>query len=150
MDTGIASNHPLLAPFVGHEEAIFTASQEPADENGHGTKVAGIAVFGDVRGCIEKGVFESPVTLYSARVLNADNVFDDERLIINQMREAVRAFKKAPFNCRVFNLSVCERVPFTESDSGKQPQWAEALDIVAREEEVLFVGRPGIRSSISR
>ncbi len=143
MDTGIASSHPLLAPFVGHEESIFTASQEPADENGHGTRVAGVAVFGDVRECIEKGTFESPITLYSARVLNAENVFDDDRLIINQMREAVRAFKRAPFSCRVFNLSICERVPFTESDAGKQPQWAEALDILAREEEVLFVVSAG-------
>lgn len=143
MDTGITANHPLLAPFVGHEESILTAEPSPSDENGHGTRVAGVAVFGDIRACVEAGEFQSPVVLYSARVLNADNSFDDERLLISQMREAVRAFKQAPYSCRIFNLSVCDRLPFTESDRGKQPAWAEALDILAREEEVLFVVSAG-------
>lgn len=139
MDTGITANHPLLAPFVGHEESMLTSEASASDENGHGTRVAGVAVFGDIRACIETGNFQSPVVLFSARVLNAENAFDDERLVITQMREAVRVFKKDPYNCRVFNLSICDRLPFASSDRGKQPAWAEALDILAREEEVLFV-----------
>lgn len=139
MDTGVVSSHPLLKSNVGHEEAILTNETDPADMNGHGTRVAGIAVFGDVRECIGQGAFGSPIVLHSARVLNANNQFDDDKLIISQMREAVRVFKNPPYNCRVFNLSICARTPFLESDGGKQPAWAEALDILSREEGVLFI-----------
>lgn len=143
MDTGIVSSHPLLKSNVGHEEAILTAETDPSDAHGHGTRVAGVAVFGDIRACIASGSFASPIVLNSARVLNANNEFDDEKLIITQMREAVRAFRRHPYNCRVFNLSVCARDPFTQVDGGKQPAWAEALDILAREEGVLFVVSTG-------
>ena len=106
LDSGITSNHPLLAANVGHEEAILTRQSLPADQHGHGTMVGGLAVFGDVRACYEDGSFSSPVTLFSARVLNDQNQFDDEKLIINQMKQAIETFKKPPYNCRVFNLSL--------------------------------------------
>ena len=90
LDSGIAAAHPLLANNVGHEEAILTAASSPADQHGHGTRVGGIAVFGSVRACYEGGAFSSPVLLFSARVLNEHNRFDDEKLIINQMRNAIQ------------------------------------------------------------
>jgi len=40
--------------------------------------------------------FASPVTLFSARVLNDRNEFDDEKLIINQMRTAIETFRQPP------------------------------------------------------
>lgn len=89
VDSGVATNHPLLANNMGHAEAVVPDSDSPADEYGHGTMVGALAVFGDVRRCYESGGFASPVTLYSARVLNNENRFDDERLIIHQMRRAV-------------------------------------------------------------
>ncbi len=48
LDSGVASNHPLLASNVGHAAAIMTGDPTPADVSGHGTRVAGIAVYGDV------------------------------------------------------------------------------------------------------
>ena len=41
IDSGIATNHPLLANNTGHAEAITSNPQTPADENGHGTMVGG-------------------------------------------------------------------------------------------------------------
>ena len=106
IDSGITSNHPLLASNVGHEEAVLTQTTSPADAHGHGTMVAGLAVFGDVRVCYETGAFSSPVVLFSARVLNDQNQFDDEKLIVNQMREAIETFMRPPHNCRVFHSPV--------------------------------------------
>lgn len=140
LDSGIAAAHPLLANNVGHEEAILTATTTPADQHGHGTRVGGIAVFGSVRACYESGTFSSPILLFSARVLNDQNRFDDEKLIIKQMRNAVHTFKKAPHNCRVFNLSLGT---FHPADTRKQSTWAEALDLIAREEQVLLVVSAG-------
>lgn len=145
VDSGIAAAHPLLASNVGHEEALLTAATSPADQHGHGTRVGAIAVFGSVRACYESGAFSSPVVLFSARVLNERNQFDDERLIVKQMQAAIRTFKKAPHSCRVFNLSLGTFLP---ANSGKQSTWAEALDVLAREEQVLIVVSAGNNRSV--
>ncbi len=145
LDSGIAAAHPLLASNVGHEEAILTATTTPADQHGHGTRVGGVAVFGNVQACYESGAFSSPIILFSARVLNDDNVFDDEKLIINQMRSAIRTFKKAPHRCRVFNLSLGTR---DATDLQRQSPWAEALDIIARDEQVLLIVSAGNNFSL--
>jgi hypothetical protein len=143
IDSGITSNHPLLANNVGHEEAILTQESSPADAHGHGTMVAGLAVFGDVRACYEAGNFASPITLFSARVLNDRNEFDDEKLIINQMREAIEAFIQPPYNCRVFNISIGSRMSVIDSTRSRQTLWAEELDILARDLKVVLIVSAG-------
>ena len=66
LDSGVASNHPLLGNHVGHAESILTREESPADGNGHGTMVGGLAVFGDVRACYGAGQLTSDITLYGA------------------------------------------------------------------------------------
>lgn len=143
IDSGIVSNHPLLAPYVGHEEAVLTSTESPADMNGHGTMVGALAVFDDVRTRYETRNFASPITLFSARVLNDRNEFDDEKLIINQLRQAIATFVAAPYNCRVFNISIGSYTPGLDINTRRQNHWAEALDILAREFEVLLVVAAG-------
>jgi len=143
IDSGITSNHPLLANNVGHEEAILTQDPSPADTHGHGTMVAGLAVFGDVRACYDAGSFMSPITLFSARVLNDHNEFDDNKLIINQMREAIEAFIQPPHGCRVFNISIGSGMPVIDSTRPRQTLWAEELDILARDLKVVLIVSAG-------
>jgi hypothetical protein len=143
IDSGITSNHPFLVSNVGHEEAILTHDPSPADAHGHGTMVAGLAVFGDVRACYEARNFTSPITLFSARVLNDHNEFDEDKLIVNQMREAILAFLEPPYNCRVFNISIGSAVPALDSNRPRQTLWAEELDILARELKVVLVVSAG-------
>lgn len=145
LDSGIASNHPLLASNIGHAEAILTHEDSPADGHGHGTMVGGLAIFGDVRACYTAGTFSSDITLYSARVLNAQNRFDDDKLIIQQMRQAIEVFKAEPYNCRVFSLSLGDDRPWLR-DNRRQSQWAESLDLLARELKVLIVVSAGNQS----
>ena len=142
VDSGIVSNHPLLGNNVGHEEAILTQTSSAADANGHGTMVAGLAVFGDVRSSYDNGQFASSITLYSARVLNDKNEFDDEKLIITQMREAIEAFRRQPYNSRVFN-SLGSNASAFDNSHHRQTLWAEELDILARELKVLIVVSAG-------
>lgn len=149
VDSGITSNHPLLKNNVGHEEAILTQASSPADTNGHGTMVAGLAVFGDVRSRYESRQFDSPITLYSARVLNDQNQFDEEKLIVNQMRKSIETFYEAPYNCRIFNLSLGSAMPAFDSSRHKQTLWAEELDILAREMGVLLIVSAGNHNEFS-
>lgn len=148
LDSGITSAHPLLAPHVGHAEAVLTAGGDASDQHGHGTMVGGIAVFGDVRAAYESGAFASPVLLFSARVLNNRNEFDDDKLIVNQIREAIETFRKPPHECRVFNLSLGDCDAALVRTKGRQTRWAEALDVLARELEVLLVVSAGNRAEV--
>jgi hypothetical protein len=148
LDSGVASNHPLIASHVGYAAAIMSSSTVPGDEHGHGTMVGGLAVFDNIRACYEQGVFSSPINLFSARVLNRRNRFDDEKLIVNQIREAVKEFREAPHNCRVFNLSLGTAAPAFLDGVERQTIWAESLDILARELKVLLVVSAGNRNDI--
>jgi hypothetical protein len=143
IDSGITSNHPFLANNVGHEEAILTQDPSPADVHGHGTMVAGLAVFGDVRACYEARNFVSPITLFSARVLNDRNEFDENKLIVNQMREAISTFLAPPYSCRVFNISIGSAMSALDSIRPRQTLWAEELDILARDLKVVLVVSAG-------
>jgi hypothetical protein len=142
VDSGVVTNHPLLAANVGHSSSILPTTASGADENGHGTMVSGIAVFGDIRACYENGQFSSSVTLYSARVLNADNRFDDQSLIIHQMRRAIETFIVPPYGCRVFNLSLGDSSAWLQHNP-RQSLWSESLDILAREYNVILVVSAG-------
>jgi hypothetical protein len=142
LDSGIAPLHPLLVNNVGGYEAILTGTSSGVDENGHGTMVAAIAVFGDVRAGYQAGQFESDVTVFSARVLNERNEFDDTLLIVNQMDRAFEIFKADPYGCRVFNISIGSKQPWFR-DNRRQSLWAECLDQLARKHKVLIVVSAG-------
>lgn len=150
IDSGIVSNHPLLRPYVGHEEAILTRDATVADMNGHGTRVGALAVYGDIRACYERGYFESTITLYSARVLNEQNAFDDEELIINQLRRAVEIFVRPPYVCHIFNVSIGSHEPALGNDQRRQNLYGEILDTIAREYQVLFVVAAGNHDEVTR
>ena len=143
LDSGIVSNHPLLASNVAAKSAVLTAGEVASDAHGHGTHVGGLAVFGDVRACYENGLFSSQIQLFSARVLNDENRFDDAKLILNQMREAIRIFSVAPNNCRIFNLSLGSSEPVITGPNSRQSLWAECPDTLARELKVLLIVSAG-------
>ncbi|MEX5378571.1 S8 family serine peptidase, partial [Escherichia coli] len=47
LDSGINGNHPLLKPAMA-ESASFVDEEGDDDQAGHGTAVAGVALYGDV------------------------------------------------------------------------------------------------------
>ncbi|MDL5053320.1 S8 family peptidase [Oscillatoria laete-virens NRMC-F 0139] len=143
IDSGITSAHPLLSNNVGHEQAVLLNTASAADQHGHGTMVGALAVFGDVRAAYLSGRFASEVTLFSARVLNNRNEFDDEQLRITQIRKAIEAFIADPYKCRVFNISIGTVDSAFKNGRERQTEWAEELDILAREYKVLIVVSAG-------
>lgn len=59
VDSGILSGHPLLENAIGDEISLSTknsgkiSEDRPSDDVGHGTKVAGLALYGDILNCIK-------------------------------------------------------------------------------------------------
>ncbi len=140
LDSGMTPGHPLLSPAIGEATAVPGRLGDPIDEHGHGTMVAGLALYGDVQQCIDQRTFVPQLRLFSARVLNRFNEFDDENLITTQMRGAIEYFRNS-YGCRVFNASLGdERTPY---NGGKVSPWASILDHLARELDVLIVVSAG-------
>lgn len=134
LDTGLATGHPMLAPAVGDAETFLQATTA-ADEHGHGTMVAGIALYDDVAACIQAGRFVPTLRLFSGRVLDDRNE-GDPRLIQNQVEEAV-AYFVGEYGCRVFNLAYGD---LNKPYQGRRlTGLAVTLDALAKEHDVLFV-----------
>jgi hypothetical protein len=140
IDSGISSGHPMLGPAIGETLPIPASLGTGLDENGHGTRVSGIALYGDVQGCIQSLNFTPEFFLFGARVTNSNNSFDDERLIVNQMDEAIRYYHRE-YNCRIFNISLAD--PALIYDGGKPSTWAQILDILVRELNILIIVSAG-------
>jgi hypothetical protein len=137
LDSGIASGHPLLGPAVG-DAVSFLAGRGPEDENGHGTRVAGLALYGDVAQRAQARSFVPELWLLSGRVTNELN--EAEQLIEKQIIAAVESFVTV-YGCRIFNLSLGDqRRPYT---SGHIGPWASVLDELARHHGILFVVSAG-------
>lgn len=140
LDSGLTAAHPLIGPAVGEATTVPRALGDASDGHGHGTMVAGIALYGDVAECIRARSFVPRLTLYSARVLNDELRFDNENLITTQMRESIQYFRET-YGCRVFNASLGDpRLPY---QGGKVSPWASILDTLARELDVVIVVSAG-------
>lgn len=134
LDSGLATGHPLLKSAVGDSQS-FISGKGGDDEHGHGTMVAGKALYGDVAANLEAKQFVPELRLFSGRILD-ENCESDEKLIEHQVDEAVRYFVEN-YNCKVFNLSYGDNnKPYT---GGRIRGLAVILDLLARELGVLFV-----------
>jgi hypothetical protein len=106
-----------------------------SDEFGHGSRVSGIAAYGDVRACIERREFQAQTRLISGKIVNDAGNFDDHRLVPSQIDEIVRALHRS--GCRIFNVSLGDRR--SVYSGGKAGFWTATIDLLARELDVLFV-----------
>lgn len=152
VDSGVVSGHPFLRNWVVAERDFDTGENTEVDQNGHGTSVAGLAVYGDIANCIETGQWNPKVRICSAKVLrNEENqtdpsrpraVFPDQNRIEHTIEDAIRHFHDE-WGCRVFNLSVGDDLaPY---EDGRQFPWAEKLDEIARELDIVIVVAAGNR-----
>jgi Subtilase family len=138
LDTGVNNAHPLLEPVVVDRVAV-PDSLGLSDVYGHGSRVSGIAAYGDVRDCLENGSFQSSVRILSGKIVNDQGNLDDRRLIASQVNEIVRQLHAR--GCRIFNLSLGDRE--SQYAGGKVGQWTAVLDELARELNILFVVAAG-------
>ncbi len=146
IDSGVLAGHPLLRGWVVEEEDFGSGENTVTDRQGHGTQVAGLAMYGSIKDCVDTDIWDRRVLIASGKVLRrhpwdaSAAVFPDgvrpEALVVR----AIRHFQ-ATRNCRVFNLSLGNRDDVY--GGGRQYAWAEALDQVARELDIVIVVSAG-------
>jgi hypothetical protein len=140
IDSGISA-HPLLRGAVAAQIGV-PDNLGTADEWGHGTAVAGIALFGDLRSQVASGGLTRSARLCVAKVTNDRGDFDEYSLVPAQMREAIQRLRLEQ-GCRIFVCALADR--HSIYTGGKVGAWAATLDELARELDVLIIVAAGNR-----
>lgn len=153
IDSGILSGHPLLENAVGDEIALphffrkRNLQEDKVDDIGHGTKVAGIAIYGDIKQCLDDRVFHPEVWLLSAKLMYQTTdedtgeiraSYDESMLLEHQLERAVRYFVDNYHNCRVVNISFGSKY-YKMYGNRRQFALATLIDELARELDIVFV-----------
>ena len=150
IDSGVQRGHPLISPALGdadvfpdRQQKFVTGEADDGDtlKGGHGTGVAGIAIYGDVTKCVKNKSFQPEVWLFSARVTNENNEYKEESLLENQLEDAIDYFVENYSNCKVINISLGDsRLIYQEGE--KQFRLAARIDEIAyrlQHKNIIFV-----------
>jgi hypothetical protein len=130
LDTGVNRGHRLLEDSLA-EQDLHTVDPvwTSADEDGHGTELAGIALFGDLTPVL---VAEGPVVLAarleSVKLLRESGDNEGEPYGALTAEAVARAESVAPERSRIFNLAVAAT---DTRDRGRPSSWSAALDALA-------------------
>lgn len=147
LDSGVFTGNPLLENIVVGEEEFDTTENTTTDMNGHGTAVAGIVVYGDFDACLNSRIFRPLVRICNGKIMHNESgyfgnvpCFPEDKRPEQIVKEAIEYFNKE-YGCRIFNLSA------GDSDhlytGGKQFAWAEMLDQLSRQLDIVIVVSAG-------
>lgn len=127
IDTGVNVQHPLLAPFsTVSDQLTIMDDNDPTDQNGHGTSMAGLAMWGDLTKVLEST--DSHVVhhrLESVKTLNrnGDNAGKSLGLVTSNAISTVELnnFERS----RIFSMSLSSG---KGTNRGRPSSWSSALD----------------------
>lgn len=144
LDSGVFSGNPLLSPIIVAEEDFDLIEETTADQNGHGTGVAGIVAYGDFHDFDKTNrIFKPLVRICNGKVMHNvktdsgdETAFEETKRPEQIIDEAIRHFH-SNHNCRIFNLS-CGNV-YATYNGGRQMAWASLLDELSRELDVVII-----------
>ncbi|MEV7964966.1 S8 family peptidase [Sphaerisporangium sp. NPDC088356] len=131
LDTGVASAHRLLRESVDGMHSVLPGTTS-ADEHGHGTSMAGLALYGDLRGVLAgNGLVRLSHRLESVKYVDPSrpgSTTAPELYGAVTADAAARVEIEAPARQRVFSMPVTA----TNGASGGQPSsWSAALDAIS-------------------
>lgn len=143
VDSGVTAGNPFLKKIIHptlSKSFLKRQPDNPNDENGHGSAVASLASYYSLN--LASGAENQPrAWIASARILDADNQIEDERLFSKVLEEVVHHF--ANQGVRIFCLAVGDaRKIWTDSTRRSSPRnsWvARRIDQLAREYDVVFL-----------
>jgi len=152
MDSGIVE-HPILKPAIREVFAAATKrstrirSDRPNDDEGHGTMVSSIALYGDVEKCRLEKTFTPEIKISSSKILFKDAtgmpIYDEDELVEQQLKYSVEKIKSTQPKCKVINLSIGNPEK-SVYDAKKQFILANVIDELAfRYDDLIFVVAAG-------
>ena len=130
LDTGINAGHPLLEGVLADEDChAHDPSWGVHDHHGHGTRMAGLAVYGDLVPLLAgSDVAAIDHCLESVKILPSTGQNDPDLYGAITADAASRPEIQAPQRRRVFSMAVTAR---DSRDRGQPTSWSTALDALA-------------------
>lgn len=141
LDSGV-NDHPLLERAILARVA-FPAELGTADVWGHGTRVSGAAVYGDLRHQLLEQEIKPIGRLVSAKLIGDDGRFYERRTLPTQMDQAIRSVWQ-DHGCRIFVLALGDLS--ARNEPGRVGPWAATLDELARELDIVILVSAGNRA----
>lgn len=130
LDTGIALGHPLIRDAL-HPDDRHAA--DPAwgldDTNGHGTGMAGLALYGDLTTCLQGGERVQLVHRLETVKIIPDAGINPHHLLGAVTRRAVDAVETAGDRRRVFTMA--SSTPDDHPHDGAPTSWSTEIDQLA-------------------
>jgi len=137
LDTGIASGHPLLKAAILSATTAGPEIQSPEDTYGHGTKMAGLALYRDLGAAIEHGSAQPTHWLQSSRLLIApglglasDENYEKWPVLTEGAIRAAEDADPRPRD-RVFVLAVTRTMQDAPLEGLVPTLWSHAVDQLA-------------------
>ncbi len=127
LDSGVNNQHVLLTDFLPDDcMATINPAWGTADSMGHGTPMAGLALFGDL---VEHFAFTEPIPVFhqleSVKLLNSSMSNVPEFYGPNTEQAAAIAEFMNPFRPRIY----CMAVTATDGqETGRPSSWSSSLD----------------------
>jgi len=130
IDTGVNVEHPLLKPFADIKDQLtITPDEDPTDKNGHGTGMAGLAMWGDLTDALAtSNKFDIGHRLESVKVLNHNGDNADKPLGLVTADAVSKAESTDASRDRIFSMSLSAN---TGTEKGRASSWSSALDSLA-------------------
>lgn len=130
LDTGVNHGHPLLAPMVADgDRHTVEPGWGPDDANGHGTELAGLALFGDLTPALsDEGALSVPHRLESVKILQGPGDNDGQSYGAITAEAVARVEITAQDRRRVFAMAVSST---DGRDRGRPSSWSAEVDRLA-------------------
>ena len=141
LDTGINYNHSLISPFMPTHGMTVNNAWGVADQNGHGTNMAGIALYNDLKQhLISNTPFILNHTIESVKIIEPASDIVTERRLYGAVTEqaALLAEIEDPTIKRVYCMAVTALNGYPED--GQPSSWSGAVDKISYEgQKRLFI-----------
>jgi len=130
LDTGVNHGHPLLTPMVADDDRhTVEPSWGTDDANGHGTELAGLALFGDLTPALsDEGALYVPHRLESVKILQGAGDNDGQSYGAITAEAVARVEITAQDRRRVFAMAVSST---DGRDRGRPSSWSAEVDRLA-------------------
>lgn len=143
VDSGVTSGNPFLAGVVNEDLSrsfLLDQPNNPNDEHGHGSAVASLAAYYGLN-LAQGSENRALVKIANARILDASNQIEEERLFSKILQDVVEYF--VPRGIRIFCLAVCDqRLVWGPNSRRTMPRksWvARRIDQLSRQHDIVFV-----------
>jgi len=130
IDSGVNRAHPLIEPLLTDRdsETVFSDGDR-SDDLKHGTPMAGLAAFGDLRDLmLSTGIWEQLHRLESVKLVRGSTSHDPENYGAVTLQAIALAEISAPLRSRIYCMAITAPGPNT---MGNPSAWSSAIDMAA-------------------